>query len=224
MHIPSLSLSLYIYIYKERARESKSEKHDRHMHLFQIGIYTSLCRQDNVCAIGLMSREFTNDPGDRGSVPGQVIPKTQKMVLDAVLLSTQHYKVRIIGKVKQSKEWSSILPSPRCSSYWKGSRGSPSTKVTYFTLHIYRLTGISIYFFLCWYIFRHILAYIWLLDVVPMLCWNSFFFQYRVLRNTLISFNIQRHLYTHYCFNYNHHKQFILNFLFCISLLVCTFT
>ena len=27
-----------------------------------------------------MSRVFTNGPGDWGSIPGQVIPKTQKMV------------------------------------------------------------------------------------------------------------------------------------------------
>ena len=45
-----------------------------------------------------------------GSIPGRVIPKTQKMVLDAALLSTQHYKVRIKGKVEQSREWSSALP------------------------------------------------------------------------------------------------------------------
>ncbi len=38
--------------------------------------------------IGLMSRMFANGPGDWGSIPGQVIPKTQKMVLDAALLST----------------------------------------------------------------------------------------------------------------------------------------
>ena len=37
---------------------------------------------------------FDNGPGDLGSIPGWVIPKTQKMVLDAALLSTQHYKVR----------------------------------------------------------------------------------------------------------------------------------
>ena len=37
-----------------------------------------------------MSRVFTKDPGDWGSIPGQVIPKTQKMVLDAALLNTQH--------------------------------------------------------------------------------------------------------------------------------------
>ena len=29
-------------------------------------------------AIGLMSRVFANDAGDRGSIPGRVIPKTQK--------------------------------------------------------------------------------------------------------------------------------------------------
>ena len=39
----------------------------------------------NYPAISLMSREFANGPGDRGSISGQVIPKTQKMVLDAAL-------------------------------------------------------------------------------------------------------------------------------------------
>ena len=56
-----------------------------------------------------MSRVFTNGPGDRGSILGQVIPKTQKMVLDATLLNTQHYKVWIKGKVEQSRERSSTL-------------------------------------------------------------------------------------------------------------------
>ena len=57
-----------------------------------------------------MSRVFANGPGDRGSILGQVIPKTLKMELDATLFNTQHYKVRIKGKVEQSKEWSSALP------------------------------------------------------------------------------------------------------------------
>ena len=60
--------------------------------------------------IGLMSRVFANGPGDRDSIPGWVIPKTQKMVLDATLLNTQHYKVRIMVKVNQSWEQSSALP------------------------------------------------------------------------------------------------------------------
>ena len=49
--------------------------------------------------------------------PRRVLPKTLKMVLDAALLNTQHYKVRIKGKVEQSMEKSSALPTPRCSSY-----------------------------------------------------------------------------------------------------------
>ena len=57
-----------------------------------------------------MSRVLTNSPGDHGSIPGQVIPKTQKMVLDAVLLNTQHCKVRIKSKVEQSQERNSTLP------------------------------------------------------------------------------------------------------------------
>ena len=61
-------------------------------------------------AIGLMRRVFANGSGDQGSTPGRVIPKTQKMVLDAALLSTQHYKVSIKGKVEQSWEWSSTFP------------------------------------------------------------------------------------------------------------------
>ena len=57
-----------------------------------------------------VGKVFANDPGDRSSIPGRVIPKTQKMVLDTYLLNTQHYKIGIKGKVKQSGEWSSTLP------------------------------------------------------------------------------------------------------------------
>ena len=57
-----------------------------------------------------MSRVFANGPKDQGSIPGRVIPKTQKMVLDASLLNTQHYQVRIKDKVEQSRERSSALP------------------------------------------------------------------------------------------------------------------
>ena len=44
-----------------------------------------------------MSRVFANGLGHQCSIQGRVIPKTQKMVLDAILLNTQHYKVRIKG-------------------------------------------------------------------------------------------------------------------------------
>ena len=69
----------------------------------------------------LSGRVFANGPGDRGSISGRVIPKTQKVLLDTSLLNTQHYKVRFKGKVEQSRERSSTFPTPRCISYWKGS-------------------------------------------------------------------------------------------------------
>ena len=71
--------------------------------------------------IGLGVRVFANGPGDLGSIPGRVIPKTQKMVLDASLLNTLHYKVRIKGKVEQSREGVAPSPTHWCSSYRKGS-------------------------------------------------------------------------------------------------------
>ena len=41
------------------------------------------------------------------------------MVLDASLLNTQHYKVRIKGKVEQSREGVAPSPTHWCSSYRK---------------------------------------------------------------------------------------------------------
>ena len=56
-----------------------------------------------------------NGPREWSSIPGQVIPKTQKkkkkkkIVLDASLFNT-HYKERIMVKMEQSKEKSCALP------------------------------------------------------------------------------------------------------------------
>ena len=86
-------------------------KHNKHLRLLSSG--TKL--------FGLVVRVFVNGPGDLASIPGRVIPKTQKMVLDASLLNTQHYKVRIKGKVNQSREGVAPSPTPWCSSYRKGS-------------------------------------------------------------------------------------------------------
>ena len=41
----------------------------------------------------MIFRVFANGPEDLGSIPGQVIPRTKKMVLDASLLNAQHCKV-----------------------------------------------------------------------------------------------------------------------------------
>ena len=71
--------------------------------------------------IGLVGRVFTTDLGDLCSIPGRVIPKTLKMVLDASLLSTQQYKV--LSRVKWNNLGKGVAPppTPRCSSYRKGS-------------------------------------------------------------------------------------------------------
>ena len=65
-----------------------------------------------------MVRVFANGPGDLGSIPGRVTPKSQKMILDVTLLNTQHYKVQIKGKMVQSqleshqrvKKWNLMSP------------------------------------------------------------------------------------------------------------------
>ena len=60
--------------------------------------------------IGIADRVFANGPGDRNSIPGRVIPKSLKMVLDSSLLNSQQYEARIKAKVEQSRERSSLLP------------------------------------------------------------------------------------------------------------------
>ena len=62
-----------------------------------------------------LSRIFAIGPVDLGSISGRVIPKTQKMIFDAALFNTRHYKVRIKRGVE------------------KGTIESPATKVTNFT-------------------------------------------------------------------------------------------
>ena len=55
--------------------------------------------------------------------------QTLEMVLDTSLLNTQQYKVRIKGKVEQSRESSSALPRhPGVVAIEKGAFGSSSTK------------------------------------------------------------------------------------------------
>ena len=60
-------------------------------------IYIYIC-------IGLEGWIFANVPEDRDSIPGRVILRTQKIILDISILNIQHYKVRISGNVQQYKE------------------------------------------------------------------------------------------------------------------------
>ena len=71
--------------------------------------------------IGPVGRVFANGPGDLGSIPGRVIPKTLKRVLDTSLINIQ--QIRLLSRVKRSNPGKGVAPSPtpRCSSYRKGS-------------------------------------------------------------------------------------------------------
>ena len=62
-------------------------------------------------------RMFGNDPIAQGSIPGEIIPKIQKMVLEISL----HYKAQSKGMWTNPAK--GVGPSPRlqCSGYWKGS-------------------------------------------------------------------------------------------------------
>ena len=56
-----------------------------------------------------VGRVFANGLRDLGLIPGHVMSKTLKMVLDVSLLNTQQYKVSIKGNVEQSRERCSAL-------------------------------------------------------------------------------------------------------------------
>ena len=87
-----------------------------------------------VSSFGLVGREFANGLGDLCSSPSRVIAKTLKMVLDTSFLITEHYKVRIKGKVEQSRERCSALLCVVATA--KGVFWSASTTVAKFTFLI----------------------------------------------------------------------------------------
>ena len=66
---------------------------------------------------GLVGRVFVNGPGDLGSIPGRVIPKTLKWYLIPTCLTLSN--IRYISRVKWSNPGKGVAPSPtpQCSSY-----------------------------------------------------------------------------------------------------------
>ena len=84
--------------------------------VFEFGFILEILK--NCCilpSIDIMVRLLTTGPEDQGSIPGQVIPKTLKMVIDSSFI---RYRTR----VKWSNPGKRVAPSPspQCSSYWKG--------------------------------------------------------------------------------------------------------
>ena len=135
---PSLYWCIYIYIYiyiycdstKQYVCGWRTHTHT-HTHIY-IYIY--------ILKIGMIFKEFANGPGDLGSIVGQVLPKIKN-----ALLNSQHYKLRIKGKVEWSRERSSALVTPWCSSNQKWS--FPIT--LYYDrlyIYIYIFAVLSIYF------------------------------------------------------------------------------
>ena len=92
--------------------------------------------------------------GDWNSIPDQVIPKTQKMVLDAFLLDTQHYKVWIKDKWSNPGEGVAPFPRPCCCSYWKGSQWVAlyNSWPTYMYIYIYVCVCVSVSVSVCLYV------------------------------------------------------------------------
>ena len=102
--------------------------------LFTYGLSKEIAATIMMPGIGLAVRVFANGPGDLGSIPGRVIPKTQKWYLRPPCLTFSI--IRYGSRVKWSNPVKGVAPSPTpwCSSYRKGALGSPSTKVANFTL------------------------------------------------------------------------------------------
>ena len=83
--------------------------------------------------IVLVDIVFANGPGDLGSIPSRVIPKTLEMVSRYLLLNAQQYKVYIKGKVEQSRERSSAPLYLNVEAIEKGGFLLPLTTVANFT-------------------------------------------------------------------------------------------
>ena len=66
----------------------------------KLAIRRCVCVCVNALRPLLVGRVFANAQGVRDSILSRVILKTQKIALDAALVNTQHYKVRIKGKVE----------------------------------------------------------------------------------------------------------------------------
>ena len=110
---------------------SKEEKELDEIDIYKEDLF-SYHRQAEVSSV-CMCIYRPNGPGDQASIPGWVIPKTQKKkkkVLDTSLLNLQHYKVLIPGKSNGFPIHLSVV------SIEKGAFGSPSTTLTNLLVYI----------------------------------------------------------------------------------------
>ena len=87
------------------------------------------------CSRCILQPQLTGQPGDQGSIPGRVIPKTQKwyLMLPYLTLSIIRYESR-------SNPRNGVVASPTlwCSSYWKGSLQNLNYGCQLYLLYILR--------------------------------------------------------------------------------------
>ena len=98
--------------------------------LFILIVYGS---SGNNMAVGEMIRVFGNGLEDLCSISDRVISKTQKLVLDASLLITRHYKVWINGKWSNPRKGAVHFLHLGVVAIERGTFGSISTKADQIT-------------------------------------------------------------------------------------------
>ena len=110
---------------------------------------------------------FTNSPWNRFSIPWSSHRKVSKMLLDAFLLYTHHYKARIEGEWRNPGKGVAPSPTLQCCWYWKGNLpvilncGKPSI------LHLLNIFACSNAFILSFILLGLVWVYHGYVNVVP---------------------------------------------------------
>ena len=139
--------------------------------------------------IGLVVRVFANDLEDLSQIPGRVIPKTQKMVLDASLLNTQHYKVWIKGKWSNPGKRVAPSQTPWFSSYWKGSL---RVILDYGRQLLYKY--IYMFLFIYIYVYMYVLIYTYIYVLFIYIYIHMFFIYTYIYIYFFSSYNVWKHV------------------------------
>ena len=112
----------YLICHKTKLNQINSDPHRSKALLDDIFINKKLIKYCNFTSMGYWNNNSNGNLKKKGFIRpnelGQWRPafnpwsshtKDSKNVIDAALLNTQHYKVRIKGKVEQSREWNCTL-------------------------------------------------------------------------------------------------------------------
>ncbi len=113
---------LKFFIFRKIIMISHVLKHERNkLKLFLLKIRMIIKIETDRLKKTLVVSVFANGPGDLGSIPGRVIPKTQKWYLMPPCLTLSN--IRYVSRVKWSNPGKGVAPSPTpwCISYWEGS-------------------------------------------------------------------------------------------------------